>query len=119
MIYDTTALIQTIRKGEDFDEGSISVITMIEFLRGIDNEEKRRKSIALIEESFDILDITKEVSLSYLKLYFELKKKGQIVPDADALIAAAAHCMNETLLTLDNDFKKFEPMIKVKMLQKE
>jgi hypothetical protein len=30
-----TAVIHTIRKGTDFEEGSISVIMMIEFLRGV------------------------------------------------------------------------------------
>ncbi|MHB8566423.1 MAG: type II toxin-antitoxin system VapC family toxin [Nitrososphaerales archaeon] len=119
MIFDTTTLIQTIRNGADFEEGSISVITLIEFLRGIENEEKRKESLALIKESFDVLDVTKEVAQSYLKLYFELKKKGKVVSDADALIAATAHAMNEIVLTMDNDFMKFVPMVKVKISRKD
>ena len=105
-----------IRNGEDFAEGSISVITLIEVLRGIENEQKRSKSNALIEEAFEVLDVNKEVALAYLKLHFELKKRGKIVSDADALIAATAHARNETLSTLDKDFQKFEPVVKVKLL---
>jgi len=117
LIFDTTALIQTIRKGSEFEEGSISVITLIEFLRGIEDKEKRKKSISLIEETFEILDVDKEVVLSYLDLFFELKKKREMASDGDALIAATAHAKNESVLTLDRDFLKFEPMIKVNLLQ--
>ena len=116
LIFDISALVQMIRNSEDFAEVSISVITLIEVLRWIENEQKRLKSNALIEEAFEVLDVDKEVALAYLKLHFELKKRDKIVSDADALIAATAHARNETLSTLDKDFQKFEPVVKVKLL---
>ncbi|RLG73488.1 MAG: type II toxin-antitoxin system VapC family toxin, partial [Thermoprotei archaeon] len=50
MIIDTSAFIEMIRKGE-FIEGSLSVITVIEILRGV-KPGKRKKVKKLIEESF-------------------------------------------------------------------
>ena len=105
-----------IRNGNEFEEGSISVITFIEVLRGIENEQKRKKSRTLIEETFDILDVDKAVATSYVEMYFESKKKGKAVSEADALIAATARTKGEILLTLDKDFQKFEPLIKVRFL---
>ncbi|MDA4112395.1 MAG: type II toxin-antitoxin system VapC family toxin, partial [Thaumarchaeota archaeon] len=116
LIFDTSALIQSIRRQNGFEEGSISVITLIEILRGIEDQQKRGKTIALIKDAFDILDVNEEVVQSYVKLYFELKKKGELASDADELIAATAHSKGETLVTTDKDFLKFEPFIKVKLL---
>ncbi|MDG6994374.1 MAG: type II toxin-antitoxin system VapC family toxin [Nitrososphaerota archaeon] len=105
-----------IRNGNEFEEGSISVITLIEVLRAIENEQKRKRSKILIEETFDILDVDEAVASSYVEMYFELKKRGKAVSEADALIAATARTKGETLLTLDRDFEKFEPLIKVRFL---
>jgi len=116
LIFDTSALIQSIRRGSGFQEGSISVITLIEVLRGIEDEQKREKTMALIEDAFNILDVNEDVAQSYVKLYFELKKKGELASDADELIAATAHSKGEALLTADRDFLKFEPLIKVNLL---
>jgi tRNA(fMet)-specific endonuclease VapC len=116
LIFDTTALIQAIRRKISFEEGSISVITVIEVLRGIDEEEKRNKMTSLVEEAFEILDVNKEVALTYLKLYFALKRKGETASDADELVAATALSKGETLLTSDRDFLKFEPLVKVKLI---
>jgi tRNA(fMet)-specific endonuclease VapC len=115
LIFDTSVLVQRIRDRSEFQEGTISVITLIEFLRGIESEEKRKKSLALIEQTFEIADITREVAVSYLKLFFDLKKKGESTSDADTLIAATAYTRNEEVLTMDRDFLKFEPMIKVRI----
>ena len=116
MIFDSSALIQTIRKGAGFEEGSISVITLIEVLRGIDDDTKRKKTRALLMEAFDILDVNEDVMQSYIKLYFELKRKGEIASDADELIAATVHSKGETLITADKGFLRFEPLVKVKLL---
>ena len=117
MIYDTTALINSIRKGSTFEEGSISVITLIEFLRGIEEDEKRKKAVALVKEAFTVFNVDEEVASGYVKLYFELKKRGQAASDADTLIAATAHAKNETLVTFDRDFLKFEPIVKIRLLK--
>jgi predicted nucleic acid-binding protein len=116
LIFDTTAVINAIRKKSNFEEGSISVITMIEVLRGIEDTEKRGKTASLLQDAFEILDVNQEVARAYLRLYFELRKKGHSASDADALIAATALSKEETLLTSDKGFLKFDPLVKVKMI---
>ena len=116
MIYDTSALIRAIRRKGNFEEGSISIITLIEVLRGIEDDDKREKTASLLEDAFDILDVDQKVARAYLGLYFELKKKGELASDADELIAATALSREEALLTSDKDFLKFEPLIKVKLV---
>lgn len=116
MIFDTTALIHAIRKKSDFEEGSISIITLIEVLRGIDDAEKREKTAGLLQQAFEIVDVDAEVARAYLRLYFELRKKGESSSDADELIAATALSQGETLLTSDKGFLKFDPLVKVKLI---
>ena len=83
-----------IRKGE-FIEGSLSVITVIEILRGVkpDIREKVRK---LIEESFEIIHVGNKVITKYYELYDALKSKGEFIADADLIIAYTALAHNET-----------------------
>jgi predicted nucleic acid-binding protein len=118
LIFDTTALIQAIRKNRDFEEGSISIITLIEMLRGIEDAEKREKTAALLQQAFEIVDVNEAVARAYLKLYFELKKMGESSSDADELIAATALSQKDVLLTSDKGFLKFNPLIKVKLVAK-
>jgi len=116
LIFDSSALIETIRAGTGFEEGAISVITLIEVLRGIDDEKKRTKMIGLIKGAFDILVVDEAVGRAYLELYFELKNKGELASDADTLIAATAQSKRETLITADRGFLRFEPFIKIRLL---
>lgn len=116
MIFDTTALIQAIRKKDNFEEGSISIITLIEVLRGIKEDDKREKTTRLLQQAFTIVEVDEDVARAYLKLYFELKKKGDTSPDADQLIAATALSQGEELLTSDKGFLKFNPLVKAKLI---
>ncbi len=118
MIFDTTALIQAIRKKRDFEEGSISIITLIEVLRGIEDAEKREKTAGLLQQAFEIVDVDEDVAHAYLKLYFELSRKGETSSDADELIAATALSQGEVVLTSDKGFLKFDPLVKVKLVTK-
>ena len=99
MIIDTSAFIEMIRKGE-FIEGSLSVVTVIEILRGV-KPGKRKKVKKLLEESFEIIHIGNNVIAKYCELYDALKSKGELIPDADLIIASTALARNETLLTKD------------------
>ncbi|MGI0086193.1 MAG: type II toxin-antitoxin system VapC family toxin [Nitrososphaerales archaeon] len=118
MIFDTTELIRAIRKRSDFEDGSISIITLIEVLRGIEDGEKREKTSGLLEQAFEVVDVNRDVARAYFKLYFELKRKGESSSDADELIAASALSQGETLLTSDKGFLKFDPWVKVKLVAK-
>jgi len=107
-LIDTSVLIDSLRKGS-YKEGSISVITLIEMLRGVP-PPKRRRVKQLLEESFDVLNIDNNVVLKYCDLYTILKQKGQLVPDADLLIAATAITNNLVLVTKDEDFERLKEL---------
>lgn len=74
-MFDTTELIHAISGKSSFEEGSISIITLIEVLRGIEDEGKREKTMDLLQDSFQILDVNQEVVQAYMKLHFEMKRK--------------------------------------------
>ena len=98
-----------------FKTGYISVITLIEILRGV-KENKRSKVKELLETVFDVLPIDNDVILEYCVLYQKLKERGQLVSDADLLIAATARSRNLTVITNDKDFLRLRNLgVKVKI----
>jgi len=105
-LLDTSVLIDDLRKGR-FEEGAISIITLLEVLRGV-SPEKRGRVKRLLEKAFNILNIDNDVVLKYCELYTALKKQGQLIPDADLLIAATAIANNLTLVTKDKDFERLK-----------
>jgi predicted nucleic acid-binding protein len=46
----------------------------------------------------------------YCKLYDEVRGRGEMIPDADLLIAASAISHNLTLRTRDEHFVRLEPL---------
>lgn len=105
-LIDTSILIKRIKDKKPI-EGNISVITLIEMLRGIP-ERKRGMLKKVIEEGFTIVEITNDVILEYCKLYDRLKEKGQLMNDADLLLAASAKASGIPLVTSDKGFKRLE-----------
>jgi len=107
-MFDTDAVIEMLQKRR-YMAGAISVITLIEVLRGIE-AEKRHRVKELLNESFDILNINNQVIETYCTIYRGLKERGVVVPDADILIAATAISNNMVLKSRDKHFqalKKF------------
>ncbi|MCW4035585.1 MAG: type II toxin-antitoxin system VapC family toxin [Candidatus Bathyarchaeota archaeon] len=105
-LLDTDAVIDQLRRREH-EPGWISVITLIEVLRGIP-EGKRRRAKELIDESYDTLSLDNEAILTYCALYQELRERGQVVPDADLLIAATAMSRGIPLETGDAHFQRLK-----------
>ncbi|MEM4481527.1 MAG: type II toxin-antitoxin system VapC family toxin [Desulfurococcaceae archaeon] len=103
-LLDTSVLIENLRKGI-FEPGAISVITLIEVLRGI-NQSKRSEVKKLLEESFEVLPISNQVILKYCEIYDYLRQRGRIISDADLLIAATALVNNSSLVTKDFSFER-------------
>jgi len=67
ILVDTSILVDMLRKGVPAT-GYISVVTLIEFLRGVD-EARRLETKTLLEEAFNIAPIDNEVVLEYCRLY--------------------------------------------------
>jgi predicted nucleic acid-binding protein len=107
-LLDTDIIIEMLKKKE-YEGGAISLITLIEILRGI-KTKKRPEVKQLLEESFNLLSIDNKTIEAYCILYSKLKKEGTPIPDADLLIAATAIAHNLPLETKDEHFQKLKPI---------
>jgi len=107
-LIDTSVLIDNLRTGE-YEEGTISIITLIEVLRGID-PRKRRKVKELLEKIYEILGIDNKVVLKYCEIYSRLKQDGLLISEVDMLIAAIALANNLSLVTKDKDFERLKEL---------
>ncbi|MEM0481968.1 MAG: type II toxin-antitoxin system VapC family toxin [Nitrososphaerota archaeon] len=117
-LLDTSILIELLRRGA-LEEGSISVITLIEVLRGVP-AHKRNEVKSSLEELYEIISLNNDVVNEYCKLYEKLKSIGVKVPDADLLIAASAKAKNLTLVTSDKHFEQLRELgLKVEIRQIE
>ena len=108
VLFDTSIIIDMIRSGE-YRYGSISIISLIEILRGIGGG-KRSRVKALFEEVFNIYTIDNRVVEVYCQLYEKLKEAGQLIPDADLIIAATAIAYDEELESRDDHFARLKDL---------
>ena len=107
-LLDTDTIVQLLRERR-YEVGAISIMTLIEVLRGLETN-KRTKVKELLEESFNLLNLDNEIIETYCNLYHKLKKEGSLIPDADLLIAATAIRHNMTLKTKDEHFKRLKTL---------
>ena len=121
-LLDTSILIAFLRGEEDvvakveeyleeFDRLSLSIITYYEILRGlkyIDNEKKLRDFEELMDKS-EIITLDREIIDRASGIYADLKRRGELVEDADILIAASCPVEGMILVT-DNEehFRRIE-----------
>lgn len=103
-LLDTDIIVELLRERRH-EVGGISIITLIEVLRGLE-ATKRAKVKELLEESFNTLSLDNEIIETYCNLYRTLRKEGALIPDADLLIAATAISRNMTLKTRDEHFER-------------
>jgi tRNA(fMet)-specific endonuclease VapC len=98
---------------ENFDKLSINVIAYYEILRGLKdlgNEEKLRRFGDFIEEN-ELVWIRKETVEKAAEIYAYLKKNGNLIEDADILMAAIAIVEDLTLITNNpNHFKRVKSL---------
>lgn len=88
---------------EHFDKLTINIISYYEILRGlkdIGNEEKIRKFEEFIQEN-ELVSIRKETIQKAAEIYACLKKKGNLIEDADILMASIA-LVEDLVLITDN-----------------
>ena len=108
-LFDTDIILGMLRERRH-EMGAVSIITLIEVLRGLE-AGKRPKVKELLEESFNVLSLDNKVIKNYCNLYRRLKKKGVSTPDADLLIAATAISRNMTLKTRDEHFERLREIL--------
>jgi tRNA(fMet)-specific endonuclease VapC len=81
----------------------------LEVLRGI--EDKRRLQVReFLQESYSIINLDNSIIEAYCKIYCKLKEEGNLLPDADLIIAATAIAHNLTLETNDSHFLRLKAL---------
>jgi predicted nucleic acid-binding protein len=111
-LLDIDIVIEAIKKTDA--TGIISLITLIEFLRGIE-ENKMLPAKRFLEESFIVLNLDDKIIEVYCKIYRKLKEEGNLLPDADLIIAATAIAHNLVLETKGAHFLRLKALgLKIK-----
>ena len=101
---------------EFFDRLTINIISYYEILRGLKDlgdEEKLRGFEEFIQEN-ELISIRKETIEKAAEIYAYLKKEGNLIEDADILMAAIA--IVEDLVLITNNISHFK---RVKGLETE
>jgi predicted nucleic acid-binding protein len=105
-LIDTPVIVEDLRGGR-FHEGAISVIELLEIIRGLD-EDKRDRAKSLLEEAFDVIALNGPVMNSYCRLYSQLGNAGRPLLEVDLLIAATAISHDLKLVTKNEGFQGLE-----------
>ncbi len=93
---------------EFFDKLTINIISYYEILRGLKdlgNEEKLNMFDNFIQEN-ELVLITKDTIKKAAEIYAYLKKEGNLIEDADILMASTA--IVEDLVLITNNNKHFK-----------
>jgi tRNA(fMet)-specific endonuclease VapC len=93
---------------EFFDKLTINIISYYEILRGLKdlgNEEKLNRFEDFIQEN-ELVSIRKSTVEKAAEIYAYLKKEGNLIEDADILMAATA--IVEELVLITNNIKHFK-----------
>ncbi len=92
---------------EFFDKLTINIISYYEILRGLKdlgNEQKLRRFEEFIQES-ELVSIRKETIEKAAEIYAYLKREGNLIEDADILMASIA--IVEDLVLITNNISHF------------
>ena len=99
--HNPQVLQQAVQYLQAHQQFTFSIITRYEILRGLQAKQATRQ-IRLFEErcqASEILPITDEIILRAADIYGNLHRQGQLISDADILIASTALVHGITLVT--------------------
>ena len=85
--------------------GSISVITLLELLRGV-TEDRRPELKMYLEGCYPVLGLDNDTVLEYCRVFESLRSKGEMIQEADMIIAATAISKGMELETDDEHFTR-------------
>ncbi len=112
-LLDTNILIQCFRRSSGFldllaslarnDELYISAMTRVEIIRGM--QERERETTYNLLDSFETIGVSVEIANNAGELIRAWRKRGMILEDTDALIAATA--LNHGLALLTTNAQHF------------
>jgi predicted nucleic acid-binding protein len=82
-------------------------MTLLEVLRGVD-DKKRLQVRQLLEESYSVMNLNNNIIEAYCRIYRKLREEGNLLPDADLIIAATAIAHDLILETKDSHFLRLK-----------
>ncbi|MHA1167064.1 MAG: type II toxin-antitoxin system VapC family toxin [Candidatus Hodarchaeales archaeon] len=90
-LIDTSVLIDCYKEHDlhSITGQFLSVITVLEFIRGM-SKNKDEEVLQKLKQMFQIVPFDADIILQYSSLYRTLKSSGQLIGDADLIIAATA-----------------------------
>lgn len=112
---DLQAVERTSDYLEFFDKLTINIISYYEILRGLKdlgNKEKIERFEDFIREN-ELISIRKETVEKAAEIYAYLKKEGNLIEDADILMAATA--IVEELVLITNNIRHFKRVKDLKL----
>lgn len=112
---DLKAVEKTSDYLEFFDKLTINIISYYEILRGLKdlgNREKIERFEDFIREN-ELISIRKETVQNAAEIYAYLKKEGNMIEDADILMAATA--IVEDLVLITNNIRHFKRVKDLKL----
>ena len=117
-LFDTNIIIGLLKKDEiivskmnNISELNISVITIGEMLYGANNSNNAAFNFNLYKDFFkscNIMNITEKTAVHYADIRYNLKTKGNPIPENDIWIAAIAKENNMTIVTRDKHLNHVE-----------
>jgi predicted nucleic acid-binding protein len=105
-LIDTSVAIDSLQYDEP-RTGAISVITLLELLRGV-AEDKRAELKKHLEDYYPVIGIDNKLILEYCHLFQLLQASGEMIPEADLIIAATAISRGLELESSDRHFVRLQ-----------
>jgi predicted nucleic acid-binding protein len=116
VIFDTSIIVDASRKKQEAldliesymgkEKIATTVISKYEMLRGATEHDS--SFVSQLLEKFVIYDFEDYVVKEVVNAYKKLAQMGKMINELDIIIAGITFANNETLITKDKDFLKFE-----------
>jgi Predicted nucleic acid-binding protein, contains PIN domain len=90
---DTSILINFLKGKIKYLGDSISIISLMEVGRVIENK-RRLEVFKTLEDMFKVYPIDEKVAVEYTELDYSLREKGRLIADLDLIIASTAMAHN-------------------------
>ncbi len=112
VVYDTSVIIDYLRRGRlaELSSGAITIVTLLEILRGVRSKDDREKLKDSLKKLFTILPLNEDAAQRYCELYISLRSRGRMIPEADLIIASICMVFDEVLVTKDRHFQELRDL---------
>jgi Predicted nucleic acid-binding protein, contains PIN domain len=92
-LIDTSILIDFLKGKIKYLGDSISIISLMEVGRVIENKG-RLEVFKTLEDMFKVYLVDEKVAVKYAELYYRLRERGRLIVDLDLIIASTTMAHN-------------------------